>query len=136
MRTTPVGNLPGVFCTNFDNVLCHWKGGLDDTLLYFFLSDPDDPNLEAGSYQILGSLEFDFFVEDMKEARALARKVWGQFCEQILVADGCRLYVREKEETIRLSAEDTEKVFRTIENPPAPNEKLLAAFRAHREQLT
>ena len=96
MRTTPIGNLPGVFCTNFGNVLCYWKGGLNDTLLHFFLSDPDDPDLEAGCYRILGSLEFEYFVKDMKEARALAGKGWGQYREQILASDGCRLYVRGK----------------------------------------
>ncbi|MCF6179941.1 MAG: DUF1778 domain-containing protein, partial [Geopsychrobacter sp.] len=43
--------------------------------------------------------------------------------------------VIEEQDIIRLSAEDAEKFFNAIENPPPPNEKLVAAFRAHRERL-
>lgn len=43
--------------------------------------------------------------------------------------------VIEEENIIRLSAESAQRFFDAIENPPPPNEKLLAAFRAHRERL-
>jgi uncharacterized protein (DUF1778 family) len=43
--------------------------------------------------------------------------------------------VIEEENIIRLSAESAQRFFDAIENPPAPNEKLLAALRAHRERL-
>jgi uncharacterized protein (DUF1778 family) len=43
--------------------------------------------------------------------------------------------VIEEENIIRLSAESARRFFDAIENPPTPNEKLLAALRAHRERL-
>ena len=43
--------------------------------------------------------------------------------------------VIEEENIIRLDAEAARRFFDAIENPPAPNEKLLAAFRAHKERL-
>jgi uncharacterized protein (DUF1778 family) len=43
--------------------------------------------------------------------------------------------VIEEQGIIRLSAEASETFFNAIENPPPPNEKLLAAFRAHGERL-
>ncbi|RJQ78895.1 MAG: DUF1778 domain-containing protein [Desulfobacteraceae bacterium] len=43
--------------------------------------------------------------------------------------------VIEEESIIRLSGESAKKFFDAIENPPAPNKKLKAAFRAHKERL-
>ena len=43
--------------------------------------------------------------------------------------------VVEEENIIRLSGESTELFFKTLENPPAPNAKLLAAVQAHKESL-
>ena len=43
--------------------------------------------------------------------------------------------VASLESTIRLSAEDAERFFDAIENPPAPNDKLLAAVRDYMERL-
>lgn len=43
--------------------------------------------------------------------------------------------VIEEENLIRLDAEAARRFFDAIENPPAPNEKLLAAFRNHKERL-
>ena len=43
--------------------------------------------------------------------------------------------VIEEENIIRMNADSANKFFDAIENPPAPNEKLLAAFRAHRERF-
>jgi uncharacterized protein (DUF1778 family) len=40
-----------------------------------------------------------------------------------------------QESIIRLSAEASKCFFDAIENPPAPSEKLKAAFRAHKERL-
>ncbi len=42
--------------------------------------------------------------------------------------------VIEDESIIRLDAEAFRRFLDAIENPPAPNEKLLAAVRAHRDQ--
>jgi uncharacterized protein (DUF1778 family) len=41
----------------------------------------------------------------------------------------------EEQCIIRLSEESARRFFDAIENPPAPNEKLKAAFRAHEERL-
>lgn len=131
MRPTPIGNPPGVFCTVFDNgngeVHCYWKGGLDETLLHFF-------GAEAGGFRLLASLQFDFFVNDRKEAQVLARTAWEQYREQILSGEGSRLYGIDEGNTIQYTATDAEKVFNAIENPPAPNDKLLAAVRAYRKR--
>lgn len=129
MRPTPIGHLSGVSCAAFDHgkVLCRWEGGLDDTLFHFY-------NVEAGGYRLLVSLDFDFFVSDLKEAQALASAVWSQYCEQIMSGDGSRLYIVEEGNAIRLTAEDAEIVFNAIENPPAPSEVLLAAVRDYRER--
>lgn len=43
--------------------------------------------------------------------------------------------VIEEQSIIRLSEESARRFFDAIENPPAPNEKLRAAFRAHEERL-
>jgi len=43
--------------------------------------------------------------------------------------------VIEEQNIIRLNADSAKKFFDAIDNPPAPNEKLLAAFRSHRELL-
>jgi uncharacterized protein (DUF1778 family) len=43
--------------------------------------------------------------------------------------------VIEEESIIRLDAETAKRFFAAIENPPEPNEKLLAAFHAHKERL-
>lgn len=106
MKTTLIGNLPGVFCTSFENgnVLCYWKGDLKETLLHFFLSSPDNPNVEEGAVIILASLQFDFFVNDLKRAQILARESWGKFREQILAANGERLDTRVFAEKLNVSA--------------------------------
>lgn len=128
VRPTPIGQLPGVSCAAFDHgkVLCRWEGGLDDTLLHFY-------GVKAGDCRLLASLDFDFLVNDLKEALALASAAWDQYREQILSAGGSRLYVVDEQDTIRLTAEGVEIVFNATENPPAPNDKLLAAVRAYRE---
>ena len=87
LRTTPTCQLAGVSCAAFDGkVLCRWEGGLDDTLLHFY-------GVEAGVCRLLASLDFDFFVNDLKEAQTLSGAAWKLFREQILAADGSRLYV-------------------------------------------
>jgi len=43
--------------------------------------------------------------------------------------------VVEEENVIRLSGNSTELFFETLDNPPAPNAKLLAAAQAHKEHL-
>jgi uncharacterized protein (DUF1778 family) len=43
--------------------------------------------------------------------------------------------VIEHERLITLNAEASQRFVDALENPPAPNEKLKAAFRAHREKL-
>lgn len=43
--------------------------------------------------------------------------------------------VIEEQNILRLSSESARMFFDAIENPPAPNEKLKAAFRAHKERL-
>ena len=93
MRPTPIGHLPGVSCAAFDHgkVVCRWEGGLDDTLLHFYV-------VEAGGCRLLASLHFDFFVNDLKEAQVLVRTAWEQYREQILSAEGSRLYVIGKEQ--------------------------------------
>jgi len=91
MRTTPIGNPPGVPCESFDNgnckIFCCWEGGNDDTLLHFF-------GAEDGVNGLFASLEFDFFVDDLNAARVLARESWDQYRDEILGADGIRLYMR------------------------------------------
>jgi len=43
--------------------------------------------------------------------------------------------VIEEQHILRLSSESAILFFEAIENPPAPNEKLKAAFRAHKDRL-
>ena len=43
--------------------------------------------------------------------------------------------VVEAENIIRLSGNSTELFFKTLDNPPVPNVKLLAAAQAHKEYL-
>jgi uncharacterized protein (DUF1778 family) len=43
--------------------------------------------------------------------------------------------VVEEENVIRLSGNSTELFFETLDNPPAPNAKLLEAAQAHKEHL-
>lgn len=99
MRTTPIGYLPGVFCAVFyrKTVYCSWKGGPYYTLLFYYLDDPDNPEVPDGHFRDLGCLEFDYVVNDIVEAQALAKASWDRYREQILAVNGDRLYVTDLE---------------------------------------
>lgn len=71
--------------------------------------------------------------ETLTRAAALVGSTVNQFLVQSALERAQN--VIEEQDIIRLSVEDAEKFFNAIENPPPPNEKLLAAFRAHRERL-
>lgn len=71
--------------------------------------------------------------ETLTRAAALVGSTVNQFLVQSALERAQA--VIEEENIIRLNSESTKKFFDAIENPPAPNEKLLAAFRAHRERL-
>ncbi|MEZ4600761.1 MAG: hypothetical protein R2940_13310 [Syntrophotaleaceae bacterium] len=97
MKTITIGNLPGFFCTSFENgnVLCYWKGDLEGTLLHFFLISSNDTIVNNGKITVLATLQFDFFIKDMKKAQVLAKGSWKKYREHILLADGERLDARD-----------------------------------------
>lgn len=71
--------------------------------------------------------------ETLTRAAELRGATVNQFLVQSAL-DRARAVI-EEENFIRLDAEAARRFFDEIENPPAPNEKLLAAFRAYRERL-
>jgi len=75
--------------------------------------------------------------EHVYETLTRAADLCGATINQFLVQsalDRARTVI-EEENIIRLDAEAARRFFDTIENPPAPNEKLLAAFRTHKERF-
>lgn len=75
--------------------------------------------------------------EEVYETLTRAASLVGATVNQFLVQsalDRARTVI-EEEHIIRLSDESARKFFEAIENPPAPNEKLIAAFRAHKARL-
>jgi uncharacterized protein (DUF1778 family) len=75
--------------------------------------------------------------EHVYETLTRAAELRGATVNQFLVQsalDRARAVI-EEENFIRLDAKTARRFFDEIENPPAPNEKLLAAFRAHKERL-
>ena len=75
--------------------------------------------------------------EQVYETLTRAAELCGATMNQFLVQsalDRARTVI-EEESLIRLDAEAARRFFEAIENPPAPNEKLLAAFHAHKERL-
>jgi len=75
--------------------------------------------------------------EQVYETLTRAAELCGATMNQFLVQsalDRARTVI-EEERLIRLDAEAARRFFEAIENPPAPNEKLLATFRAHKERL-
>jgi uncharacterized protein (DUF1778 family) len=75
--------------------------------------------------------------EHVYETLTRAAELCGATINQFLVQsalDRARTVI-EEENLIRLDAEAARRFFEAIENPPAPNEKLLAAFRSHKERL-
>ncbi len=71
--------------------------------------------------------------EILTRAAALVGSTVNQFLVQSALEKAQN--VIEEENIIRLSAESAKRFFDAIENPPAPNEKLLAAFRAHQATI-
>jgi uncharacterized protein (DUF1778 family) len=71
--------------------------------------------------------------ETLKRAASLVGSTVNQFLVQSAVERAQN--VIEEQNIIRLNADSAKKFFAAIDNPPAPNEKLLAAFRSHRELL-
>lgn len=69
----------------------------------------------------------------LERAAGLLGATMNQFVVQAAV-DRARQVV-EDESIVRLSGESARLFFETLENPPAPNEKLVAAVRAHKERL-
>ncbi len=51
-------------------------------------------------------------------------------CAATLGAKGARVLVLERNDRIVLSERDTLKVLEALENPPAPNEKMIAAAKS------
>ena len=75
--------------------------------------------------------------EKVYETLTRAADVVGSTVSQFLVQSALERArtVIEEQSIIRLSEESARRFFDAIENPPAPNEKLKAAFRAHEERL-
>lgn len=75
--------------------------------------------------------------EEVYETLTRAANLVGSTVNQFLVQsalDRARQVI-EEENIIRLSGESARKFFEAIENPPEPNDKLIAAFRAHKARL-
>ncbi|MBD1401237.1 DUF1778 domain-containing protein [Pelovirga terrestris] len=75
--------------------------------------------------------------EHVYETLTRAAELCGATINQFLVQsalDRARTVI-EEENFIRLDMEAAKRFFDEIENPPAPNEKLLTAFRTHKERL-
>jgi uncharacterized protein (DUF1778 family) len=75
--------------------------------------------------------------ENVYETLSRAADLVGSTVNQFLVQSALERAhaVIEEESVIRLSGESAKRFFDAIENPPAPNEKLKAAFRAHKGVL-
>jgi uncharacterized protein (DUF1778 family) len=71
--------------------------------------------------------------ETITRAAELCGATVNQFLVQSALAQA-RLVI-EEESIIRLDTEAAKRFFDAIENPPEPNEKLLAAFLAHKDRL-
>jgi len=102
MYSTEVQFLPGYLVATFRHpaggtVHCYWKGGPDCAWLFFYLEDPDNPEILEGEYKDLANLEFDYVVKDHEKAKALAEEVWERHDEQIRAENGVRLYVEGDE---------------------------------------
>jgi len=69
----------------------------------------------------------------LEKAAGMVGATMNQFVVQAAV-DRAKQVV-EDDNVIRLSGESTRMFFEALENPPAPNEKLLAAVSAHKEAL-
>jgi serine/threonine protein phosphatase 1 len=96
LSTTPMGYLPGVFCTTCESdIFCSRKGEPNYTLLFFFQHVPDDPQVPDGHFRDLACLQFDFLVHDPAKAEALAKASWKQYRDQILALNGDRLYITD-----------------------------------------
>lgn len=75
--------------------------------------------------------------EHVYETLTRAAELCGATINQFLVQsalDRARTVI-EEENFIRLDMEAAKRFFDAIENPPAPNEKLLTAFHTHKERL-
>jgi len=99
MRTTTFFRFPGVFCCCLVNntILCSWKGFPYYTLIFYFQSAPNDPEIPLGHYRDLACLQFDYLIHDHAEVQTLARESWDKYSEQILAVNGIRLYVSDLE---------------------------------------
>lgn len=69
----------------------------------------------------------------LERAADLLGSTMNQFVVQAAV-DRARKVI-EDENIIRLTGDASRLFFDALENPPTPNEKLLAAVRAHKERL-
>ncbi len=87
----------------------------------------------AGKTERISARVDERVFETLTRAAALVGSTVNQFLVQSALERAQN--VIEEQDIIRLSAKDSEKFFNAIENPPPPNEKLLAAFRAHKERL-
>ena len=68
--------------------------------------------------------------ETLQQAADLSGATLNQFLVQAALTAANQIL--ETERTIVLSARDAQKVFALIENPPRPNQRLLAAVDRHR----
>lgn len=68
--------------------------------------------------------------ETLQKAADLSGATLNQFIVQAALKEADR--VLETDRTIVLSERDAQRVFDLIENPPAPNQQLLAAIDKHR----
>lgn len=75
--------------------------------------------------------------ENVYETLSRAADLVGSTVNQFLVQSALERAqaVIEEQNIIRLSGESAKRFFDAIENPPAANEKLKAAFRVHKERL-
>ncbi|WP_432818955.1 DUF1778 domain-containing protein [Trichloromonas sp.] len=69
----------------------------------------------------------------LERAADLLGSTMNQFVVQAAV-DRARKVI-EDENIIRLTGDSSRLFFEALESPPAPNEKLLAAVKAHKERL-
>ncbi|PLX86100.1 MAG: hypothetical protein C0617_02130 [Desulfuromonas sp.] len=73
--------------------------------------------------------------ENVYETLTRAAGIVGATVNQFLVQSALEKAqtVIEEENVIRLSGESAKRFFDAIENPPEPNQKLIAAMKAHKE---
>lgn len=78
-------------------VFCAWKDDVCSTLLFYYWVAPDDPDVAPGFCRNLACLLFNYRLNNIDEAQALAQVSWDKYQQQILAVNGDRLIVVDLE---------------------------------------